>query len=574
VSPAPPGPGVRIFVAAIRRDATRWIGLLCLAYLALECAYVLRLPLVMDEFQGAFAVDRLSREVPYRDYRPYKTVLGYALQWPALRGAEALGLELWGRMLAIKLWMAVATAGVLALAARRLARWLDPAAVVLGLAMLVSMSTFLERSAALRVDMLTALFGLGSLLALLDRRVASAGLLAGLSFLVSQKGVYYALAGGAGLALDWAWGGPSRVRMLRCIRFGAAAALPVALYLAAFALVAPAPSIGTGVVANATRIAFEDFYAMGHFWVQTVVRNPGFYAAMAAGLAVLALRGARPGAAGERERVVLGYGVTLVALCAWHKQPWPYFFVLLLPTGFVLASCGLEDALERLADREPRAWRLAALGFVAIALLIPLSRVPRVLARDSEPQRVAVELASGILEPGDHYLGGLEFVFTHRQVPGLSWLDGPRLAALDAQTPEEIARLVERFSTSRPRLVIWNYRIARLPEPLLGPIRATYAPLFGNVFIYSPALAAGATELDLWFAGRYAVSGPSGSGVVVDGRTAAVGDEIHLEAGRHRVSAAAGHRLHLLPDDVESRLARIDPALARPGALFVSPYEH
>ena len=62
-------------------------------------------------------------------------------------------------------------------------------------AALFAMSTFLERAAELRVDMLTSLAGLVSFVLLLSRRYALAGLACGLSFLISQKGVYFFAAG-------------------------------------------------------------------------------------------------------------------------------------------------------------------------------------------------------------------------------------------------------------------------------------------------------------------------------------------------------------------------------------------
>ena len=562
-----------------RGDASAAIWTLCAGYLAIELAYILHGPLVMDEFQGAFAVERLAHEVPYRDYQPYKTVLGYYLQWPALALASALGLDLWGRMLAVKLAMASATAGVLLVAALRLRRFVDPLAVALGLALLVCMSTFLERSAALRVDMLTALFGLASLMALLDQRTRRAGLLAGLSFLVSQKGIYYALAGGVGLGFDWLWalraGSDDRgARLRRGVEFTLFAGLPVALYFGGFASLTSGSTLSDGVVASAGRIALDGFADMSHFWLQTIARNPAFYAALVAGLGVLSAARRGAGGAGTRDRVLLGYGAVLLGLCLWHRQPWPYFFVLLLPTGFVLASRALETALEQLSHRPLRALQLATAAFVVVGILLPLSRVPRVLTRDNQAQRTTVELASRTLEPGDAYLGGLEFVFTHRQVPGLSWLDAQRLAALAAQPPSDLARLEERIEQARPRLVIWNYRIARLPEALLSGIKQSHAPLFGNLLIYSPTLATGEQEVDVWFSGRYALSGPGGGAVEIDGAQVRVGDEVRLAPGMHRAVAGAGYRLHLVPDEIEQHLAGVDPALARPRPLFEAPYRY
>jgi len=405
------------------------------------------------------------------------------------------------------------------------------------------------------------------LLALLDGRVWRAGLLAGVSFLVSQKGVYYALAGAAGLGLDWWLSGRERERFLMGLRFGLAAALPVMAYFGGFGWLASAPSTAAGIVANPIRIAFGDFYDMNHFWIQTLVRNPGFWAAMVAGLVVLFRRHRD-----TRDRVLLGYGASLLALCLWHKQPWPYFFVLLLPTGFVLATRWFDGELRDLAARDGRALRRAIALYIALGVLVPLSRIPTVLSRDNSAQRATVALAADLLEPADHYLGGLEFIYTHRQVPGLSWLDGPRLSALDARDDDGLAALARSFVEARPRIVIWNYRIARLPDHLRERIRGTHAPLFGNLLIYSPTLAPG--ELDLWFGGRYALSGPRGGAIAIDGRPLSIAGELRLEAGPHTIETGPGYRLHLVPDDIGARVAQLDPALARPQPLFEAPYRY
>ena len=49
---------------------------LSLLYFAIQVVYISRLPLVMDEFDGANEAYQLLDLTPYKDYRPYKTVLG------------------------------------------------------------------------------------------------------------------------------------------------------------------------------------------------------------------------------------------------------------------------------------------------------------------------------------------------------------------------------------------------------------------------------------------------------------------------------------------------------------------
>lgn len=124
--------------------------LLVLAYCLIETVYVLRLPVVMDEFDGAYEAYRLRHELPYRDYLPYKTVLGYFIEAiPAL-----LPVKVWPRIMAIKIALVLINTAMLAAAGRYLARFFDRTAVIAALVLLIVCSNFLERSAELRVDML------------------------------------------------------------------------------------------------------------------------------------------------------------------------------------------------------------------------------------------------------------------------------------------------------------------------------------------------------------------------------------------------------------------------------------
>src|SRR5689334_1840339 len=75
--------------ALVARSATNVgarvaLGAMCVAFFWLELLYINHLPLVMDEMQGASAVYQLRSGIPYVDFVPYKNVLGYYLQLPAM----------------------------------------------------------------------------------------------------------------------------------------------------------------------------------------------------------------------------------------------------------------------------------------------------------------------------------------------------------------------------------------------------------------------------------------------------------------------------------------------------------
>src|SRR2546423_1052727 len=69
-------------------------------------------------------------------------------------------------------------------------------ALLTAVLLLVLMSNYAERSFEVRADGLSSLFGLLSLVVLLRGRPFAAGALATLSFLCTQKGIYFVFAGG------------------------------------------------------------------------------------------------------------------------------------------------------------------------------------------------------------------------------------------------------------------------------------------------------------------------------------------------------------------------------------------
>ena len=547
----------------LERRAAVWIAGACALYAGIALAYALRQPLVMDEFQGAAVVSWLRSQLPYHDFAPYKTVLGYYLQLLPL----SLGSDLWGSLVAVKVFLVTINAAAMAALALRLTRHYRPAAVVLGTWLLAGMSTFVERSGELRVDMLTSLCGWFSLLALLERRAALAGLLAGASFLVSQKGVYFGLAAGAALAWDLVAMRRDRAALRDALAFGAAALAPVAVYLAVWSALSSPHAVFEATFLTHREIALGNLYEIRHFWFQTWLRNPYFYAVAVLGLAIAQQRrGADE--TGYRDRVLWVYGAVLCALCLWHKQPWPYFFVLLIPTLFVLAVVFFDAELRRTGRLGP--------AFVALYLVLglawPLARVPRVLERSNAFQRQQVALAERLLAPGDTYLAGVEMIHTRRQsLRELRWLDATRLGALAGKSEAELGALVERLREAPPKLLVWDYRLAALPGPLRRALEADWLPYHGNLRLYAPRLLAGAQEFRLAFSGRYLLAAPGGARVAVDGVALEPGRPVALDAGLHRVQSDAAVRLAWLP---EAGHLPLDPAFRQPRPLFEDVYTY
>lgn len=506
--------------AHLDRWFTPLVAVLSLAYLGIQLLYVQRIPLSMDELQGAYTVQELERRVPYAQFAPYKTVLGYYLQLPLLRLSD----DTWQRLLWVKRGMAILNTGALFLVARSLGRQFSRDAVLLSFVALLSMSTFLERSSELRVDGMTAMAGLLSFAWLLERRFVAAGIAAGVSFLVSQKGAYYCAAGFVALA-SYFWAlDRHRPALGALTRFGLSAALVFGAYLALWSAAASPLAVAAATVGAAARTAIEDPYAtLWKYWRQTIERGPYFYAAAMLGIGLAfgaALRSGR-----YRDWVTWTFAGSVVALCLWHRQPWPYFFVLLIPFLWI----PLAFFFEALPRRGVLFWLL----YLGVGLAYPLARVPEVLAFDQTHQRHAVALAERLLDPDERYLAGVNAILTRQQAPAeLTWLDKAGIARLKGAKGRQA---LEDLRAEPPKLVLWNYRLAALPFAIRRHLLTNYERLSGVVRIYAPYVEQ--RRFRIAYDGKYRLV--AGTPIVIDDHKVLPNETVRLRHGPHRANRAA-----------------------------------
>lgn len=532
-----------------------WLLVLWLGYATLQTLYITRMPMVMDEFEGAHSVHRFATGLPYRDFDPYKTVLGYYLQLPALE----LPRDLWRGMLAVKFEMAAAVIAVFLGVGAVLHRTFASAPVLLSTAMLIAMSDFAERSADLRVDMLTALAGLIAFAALLHRRSAVAGAMVAVSILISQKGAFYLAASGAVLIVDLIVAEDRRAALRRSVRFTGGFAPILLSYLAIWALVATPQAVLQAVFGTAARVALSNVYSIrGRFWIQTVQRNPLYWLLAVVSIPILLRRWRDP-----LSRTIAGYGGVVLALGAWYRQPWPYFFVILCPTVFVL-----HLALLQLLERRQR--RIAVGICLLLGVVYPAFRLRSTLLRDSAEQRWTVEFAHAILAPSDRYFAGNDMIWDHEQAPTeLRWLDGTVAQQLRQKPPSELMALAAQIRRAPIKLVIGSYRTANLPAPIARVLEADFEQIWGNVEVYAPRLHSGSFALK--FSGSYRIEAAPGACLVIDGLAACPGSLVHLDRGMHALSSPRPVRLQLIP---QGWMAFADPRFARRSDLYQDVYTY
>jgi hypothetical protein len=539
-----------------------WLIAIAVLFLGLESIYILRFPLVMDEYVNSEIVHRLSKGIAYRDVRSAKTVLGLYTQLPVLMSVP----DPWRALLAVKFEMALMAIATVLFAAVVLAKDHLRTAVAIALVLLFAMNTFNERVAEFRSDTPTAVFGLIGLVLLLRRRWDAAGLACAVSLMMSQKAAYYVLSSEAALGIAFLLR-RDREHFRAAVRFNVALVAGFAAYLAFFSLLAGPRLVLSLTFIGPAPIAFTTIYTdlRQQFWSQTVLRNPVFYALAAAAIAHLVVKAYRRD---EGAAMLAAYAIVVTSLCGWHKQPWPYFFVILIPTFFV-THIALLDALRRRWSEKSAVFRAFTAALVVFGAVIPLAaRAPATLKRDNGFQRSMFRLGNTLLEDGGTYFAGVPVFYRHKQALGekFNTLDAYWLNYLWHIQRQEQLDIIKQLDAEPVRFILYNYRLARLPPLFRAYAQSSFVHYWGAVFMYGPVIRPGPFALHI--DGDYAVDS-RGSNVTIDGRTLPHNARVHLTRGAHHLDAKALIRLRLLP----SRSPELDPRYREVQELFPGMYE-
>ncbi len=499
-----------------------------LGYFLVECLYCFQLPLVMDEFANAKHIARVFESIPYRDYSPYKGILGYLIQAPALY----LVGDPWWSLIAVKLQMAAMVAlclfGLGVWLCRRYGDWPALAALLL----LVSQNTFLERSADLRVDMLASLAGTAIVIALLEKRIIVAGALAGMAVLITQKAAYFPVAGGMALLAQFL-AERSRLSLQRGFVFVGVALAVFGTYVLIAMLLGGVDVVVKSLFTSPAGIAFDQLYpgAIRQFWGQTLSRNLVPYVLAGAGLVMLLIRARRE----PRARLLGVFSTVLLLECIWHKQPWPYFFVFLIPTCAIVTAAGLSQL------RLSRVARGVIAGLVLLASAYSfVIRMPKVFAQDSRLQQETIRAAAAIVGPGDYYFAGVELLWQRRHVPALPWLDAPRRKYYENH-PREALDLIQ--AGPKPRLVIDNYRVRALPSLVRGWLGERYSTQGGGLFLLTASIVRGEQEVDFGSGGLFRVQPGLPVTLRLEDRLLGSGQTALVPAGIQTVTADGSARI-------------------------------
>ena len=263
--------------------------------------------------------------------------------------------------------------------------------------------------------------------------------------------------------------------------------------------------------------------------------------------------------------MLLFYGGTVGAIMVSVRQPWPYSFVILVPTVFVLLAELFSHELERPAGllHQPVFW----VAYGLFGLLLPLSELPMVAQADTGPQRHALALTEALLGPEDRYFAGFQFLYWgNANTHSLSTVDLNSAPPTQSLTSAQVAEILEGLQKEPIRVLLYTFKIdADVPPLIRKHLYRNYAPLWGNVWIYAPQVRPSDSEVNLLFTDVYSIEMDQPHPVLIDSQPYAPGATVALRRGRHSIATASRLRLKLRAAKVDHLL---DPAYREPVNFF------
>ncbi|GEM_PF-629605 len=487
---------------------------------------------VMDEFaQLGFA--KYFSDGMFDTVWPSKAAGYTAFAWVSHQiGGNAVSIVLSGRMM--NALLACGTLAMIYGCARSLGQ--QRSGALLAVLVTLSFSNLMERIFRTNAEPLATFFAVAALLIVLrggarhDQRRAGiiilAGVVSGLSFLATQKGVYFNLALGIALVGDaflarhfsegirrgaWLVVGWLGAIAAYCLFFGGSDPLPVAANL----VFGPAEVASRGGV---------EYGGLRGYVVQTLSRNVVLYALCFAGL-LLSLR--RIGTAGSTTRIAMIFSLIITLLVFAHDQPWPYVFVMVIP--FLALWAPVPFTLLQRQFR--RLTVIAVMTAIAISFVSNIAYLP-VHNRD---QLDLLARAEALVRPDQIYFDAIGML-PNRREPSQLWLDRHYvLKTLEEGTRSEAYQLL---SHTPPDAILWSYRMDEVDRVISPLINASYVRVSPNIRLIGQRLESDRPQLfRVPRSGPFALYREDGAKLAcraeIDGR--AIDGPTQLVAGPHTI---------------------------------------
>lgn len=301
---------------------------LCLFYLGFEIFFNAFTLITVDEFWFAHNIYHYKDGLPYRDFAPYKTVLGYYFLLLPMLSARGI-IE---TLVFTKNFIAVLNAIMLCASSWWLSRFFSRAAILISLTILVFAEIVLSYSTNIRVDLLGYWLGFFALLFLLEKRFLLAGFFIGMGFITSQKAIWYLFASNSALAIVWLIRERTLSSLWNIVRYNCMCVLVILCYLAFWALLSDWQTVLNNVFYEASALYHLDWYnnARKPFWAVITLYNPLLFSLWP--LTIISLFVTFDDDTSYQRRLfIVAYACVILLCLISYKQVFPYYMQVTIP---------------------------------------------------------------------------------------------------------------------------------------------------------------------------------------------------------------------------------------------------
>lgn len=470
-----------------------YLSLACLFYFCFELFYTAYAMMSVDDFWFAHWIYQYKIGIPYRDFSPYKTVLGYYFLLPFLLITHGVLTPLYS----VKIALAVINTILFFCAALVLKRFFLKNGVLIITIALLFTQFVLVYSTNIRVDFLAYWLCFFSAVCLLEKKMFSAGLLIALGFLTSQKALWYIVASNAALGLYWLCYMRNWKYLRGILLFNATLILIVITYILFWSGFATLGIILKNMFYDAFIMYKLNTYdsARAEFWNSILTLNPILFFLWPVTLLSLIIVPENDLSYSRRVWIFV-FASTIMLNLIFYKQPFPYYMLTTLPAFYLLYADFFSWVILSFSARKIKLYYLnqttllalsclyvVGLSYLLLSLRLPLfylslALIPFILIahvaclkqmtsvsmrmilgqlfwtlivvigmicpftffiknllyQNGAYQRNMVQLADRLLNEGGDYIAGIELFYDKNQpIQSLRHLDAPGLKYLFTQ---------------------------------------------------------------------------------------------------------------------------------------------
>lgn len=449
----------------------------------------------VDDFWFAHRIYQYKDGIPYRDFAPYKTVLGYyVLLVPMLFAKSILN-----GLLITKNTLAFINMVVLFIAANKLTKYFSKTSILISLSLLLTSDIFLSYSTNIRVDLIGYWFGLFAILYLLEGRYTLSGILIGVGFACTQKVIWYMMASNVALFVYWVICNRQYKFIFNFIRFNLATFIVISTYIIFWSLFSSFLTVWDSIFLEAAAMYHLSWYDAARllFWSNITLYNPLLFLLWPFTLFSLFVSYKHDREFNVRLIIVV-FSLTIMACLIPYKQVFPYYMQVTYPVFFILYAAFFNWLFTIFKSKEtiifylrpywlwtflviyllfftyvnvlfnlPLAYLLFCLiptsiityltqyrtlhsstlyifrqilyiTFIFIGIIYPLSIYAiKLVSINGRYQQATIDAVSELTNDGSDYVAGIELLFNKNQpIPGMRHLMGPAITYLTNPTPE------------------------------------------------------------------------------------------------------------------------------------------